>query len=104
MRPKLDYKSKKYSFISYDSSSKGYKLYYLKNGKIIISRDIKFNKKDAWDWITQEGDYDTPSLYEEEEQTRGSLQEIDTPLLSPHPSTHEVSTTLSLLESSSERA
>ena len=32
-------------------------------------------KKNHKDWSAQEGDYDT-SLYEEKEQTRGSLQEI----------------------------
>ena len=39
-------------------------------------------KKNHKDWSAQEGDYDT-SLYEEKEQTRGSLQEIATPLSSP---------------------
>ena len=92
---KLDDKSEKYIFICYDSSSKGYRLYNPNKGKIIISRDVKFNEDEAWDWGAQEGDYDTLPLYEEEEQTMGSLQEITTPL---SPSTHEVPTTSSLLE------
>ena len=53
---KLDDKSGKYIFISYDLNSIGYKLYNPNNGKIIISRDVKFNKKDIWDWSAQEGD------------------------------------------------
>ena len=43
--------------------------------------------------------YDTLSLYEEEEQKIGSLQEIVTLLSSPPWSTHEVPTTSSSLES-----
>ena len=58
-------------------------------------------KKNHKDWSAQEGDYDT-SLYEEKEQTRGSLQEIATPLSSPPPLTQEVSTS-SLLQSSTEK-
>ena len=57
-RSKLDDKSEKYIFICYDSSSKGYRLYNPNKGKIIISRDVKFNKDEAWDWGAQEGDYD----------------------------------------------
>ena len=99
-RSKLDDKSEKCVFICYDSSSKGYKLYNPNNRKIIISRYVKFNQDKAWDWGAQEGDYYTFSLYEEEEQTMGSLQEITTPL---SPLTYEVPTTSSLLECSSER-
>ena len=58
-------------------------------------------KKNHKDWSAQEGDYDT-SLYEEKEQTRGSLQEIATPLSSPPPLTQEVSTSSSL-QSSTEK-
>ena len=43
------------------------------------------------------------SLYEEKEQTRGSLQEITTPLSLSPPLTHEVLTTSPSLENSSER-
>ena len=49
------------------------------------------------------GNYDTPPLYEEGEQTRESLQEIATPLSSLPPSTYEVPTTSSSFESSSEK-
>ena len=77
---KARYESGKYVFIGYDSSSKGYKLNNPNNGVIIISRDVKFNEEEAWDWGAQEEEYNTPPLYEEEEQTRENLQEIATPL------------------------
>ena len=41
---------------------------------------MKFNEEEAWDWGAQEEEYNTPPLYEEEEQTRENLQEIATPL------------------------
>jgi hypothetical protein len=44
-RYKLDEKSEKYIFVGYSSMSKGYRLYNLKNNKIIISRDILFDEK-----------------------------------------------------------
>lgn len=43
-RSKLDDKSKRYVFISYDQSSKGYKLYNSRNIKVTISRDIEFDE------------------------------------------------------------
>ena len=101
---KLDDKSGKYVFIGYDLSSKGYKLYNPNNGKIIISRDVKLNEKEAWDWGVQEEEHNTPPLYEKEEQKIEDLQEIATPLSSPPPSTCEVSITASSPESSSGKA
>lgn len=50
-RAKLDDKSKKFIFISYDNNSKGYKLYNLNNRKIMINRDvIFFNEEQEWDF------------------------------------------------------
>ena len=46
----LDDKSGKYIFIGYDLSYKDYKLYNPNNGKIIISKDVKFNEEEACDW------------------------------------------------------
>jgi hypothetical protein len=46
---KIDNKSKRCTFIGYDSSSKGYKLYNPNFGKIVISRDVEFNEEDLWD-------------------------------------------------------
>ena len=47
-RSKLDDKNEKYVFIDYNSSSKGYKFYNPKNGKLIIGRDVKFREEEEW--------------------------------------------------------
>ena len=87
-RSKLDHKSKRYIFIGYDSSSKGYKLYNPNSSKIVISRDVEFDEEDFWEWSTQEEEkYDFfPFLEEEEEESRND--EPTTPFPSPtNPST-----------------
>ena len=87
-RAKLDDKSAKYIFIGYDSRSKGYKLYNPITGKTIISRDVKFDEEDSWNWSTEEDEYDFLPYFEEEdvaEQPRmeEELQEPTTPPISP---------------------
>ncbi|RVW83084.1 Retrovirus-related Pol polyprotein from transposon TNT 1-94 [Vitis vinifera] len=49
-RSKLDEKSVKCIFIGYCSQSKGYKLYNLVSGKIIVSRNVVFDEKASWTW------------------------------------------------------
>ncbi|XP_022863396.1 uncharacterized protein LOC111383514 [Olea europaea var. sylvestris] len=49
-RLKLDEKSEKFVFIDYDANSKGYKFYNPCNGKIVISRDAKFDEGSSCDW------------------------------------------------------
>ena len=44
-RSKLVDKNKKYVFIGYDPTSKGYKLYNSSTGKVIVSRDVEFDKE-----------------------------------------------------------
>jgi hypothetical protein len=69
-RSNLDDKSKRYIFIGYDSSSKGYKLYNPNSGKMVISRDAEFDEEDFWDWSTQEEEkYDFFPFLEEEEES-----------------------------------
>lgn len=46
---KLDDKSKKYIFISYDSNSKGYWLCNPNSGNTIITQDVNFNEEGEWD-------------------------------------------------------
>jgi len=36
--------------LGYEESSKAYRLYDPKRGKVVISRDVVFNEKAAWDW------------------------------------------------------
>ncbi|TXG70553.1 hypothetical protein EZV62_005488 [Acer yangbiense] len=47
-RYKLDETSEKCIFVGYSSQSKGYKLYSLKSKKVIISRDVLFDKNTFW--------------------------------------------------------
>ena len=44
-RSKLGDKRKKYVFIGYDLSSKGYKLYNPSTGKVIVSQDVEFDEE-----------------------------------------------------------
>lgn len=58
-RTKLDDKSEKLIFVGYDSSSKGYKLYNPKTGKVISGRDVVFDEEATWDWnVPEEENYD----------------------------------------------
>ncbi|CAL8090833.1 unnamed protein product [Prunus armeniaca] len=52
-RQKLDLTSKRCIFLGYRSCEKGYRLYSLETGKIIVSRDVVFNENASWDWDTQ---------------------------------------------------
>jgi Reverse transcriptase (RNA-dependent DNA polymerase)/Integrase core domain len=49
-RSKLDEKSVKCIFIGYCSQTKGYKMYNPANGKIIVTRNVKFDEKSWWKW------------------------------------------------------
>ena len=49
MRKKLDDRSEKCIFIGYSNQSKAYKLYKPETKKVIISRDVEFKEKEAWD-------------------------------------------------------
>ena len=49
-RIKLDDKSSKVIFIGYSTKYKAYKLFDPNNSKIVISRNVEFNKEDEWSW------------------------------------------------------
>ena len=70
-------------FIGYDPSSKGYKLYNPSIEKVIISRDVEFDKKGLWDWSTQKEKYDFFPLSEEEERRNEVHEGPVTPPPSP---------------------
>ncbi|GKV33369.1 hypothetical protein SLEP1_g41889 [Rubroshorea leprosula] len=83
-RSKLDGKSEKFVFIGYDSSSKGYKFYNPSNGKIVISRDAKFDEGSSWDWnVSQNEEYVIFPL-QEGESRQDTRQDVATPPHSPH--------------------
>jgi hypothetical protein len=47
VRTKLYDKSKRMIFMGYGQNSKGYKLYNPNKGKMVISRDVKFDEEGA---------------------------------------------------------
>ena len=97
-RSKLDEKSKRYVFIGYDASSKGYKLYNPFISKLVISRDVKFDEGKTWDWNIQDREnYDFFPMFQEEKQlTNEALQDQVT-----HPSSPTSQQKSSSLEASS---
>ncbi|CAA0841273.1 cysteine-rich RLK (RECEPTOR-like protein kinase) 8 [Striga hermonthica] len=56
-RHKLEEKSEKGIFLGYASQSKGYRIYSLKTGKLIISRDVEFEENAAWNWEKEKVEY-----------------------------------------------
>ncbi|RVW32269.1 Retrovirus-related Pol polyprotein from transposon RE1 [Vitis vinifera] len=55
-------------FMGYSSQSKGYRLYNLKTNKLIISRDVIFDEKVAWNW--EEGKILKKAILVDELQTK----------------------------------
>ena len=59
-------------------------LYNPSTGKVIVSRDVEFDKESLWDWSTQEKEkYDFFPLFKEEEQGNEVHEEPITPPPSP---------------------
>ena len=54
-RNKLDKKAEKFRFVGYSLNSKGYRLMNEKTTKVVISRDVVFNKNDFWVNKTEAG-------------------------------------------------
>jgi Reverse transcriptase (RNA-dependent DNA polymerase) len=84
-RSKLDDKSVKCIFIGYCSQTKGYKMYNPADGKVIVSRNVKFDENSSWKWndeeesdgIRIEGEIDDD---ESESNSSGSDEEEERPL------------------------
>lgn len=66
-RDKLDNKSEKFIFISYDNNFKRYKLYNPNKEKTVINRDIIFNKGE-WYFGSNTNDFNFYP-FEKDEQT-----------------------------------
>ncbi|KAI4353685.1 hypothetical protein L6164_002617 [Bauhinia variegata] len=49
-RDKLDKKAEPGVFIGYSNTSKAYRIFQPQNGKILVSRDVKFMEDQQWSW------------------------------------------------------
>lgn len=58
-RHKLEAKAEKGIFLGYSSQSKGYRIYNLQTGKVLVSRDVVFDEESSWNW---EENIEDPSL------------------------------------------
>jgi len=83
-RAKLDDKSEKFIFVGFDQSSKGYKLYNPNNNKIVISRDVVFDKEGEWEFGAHKKEYSFFPEFEEE-----TFQEVQHAPRSPTSPTSE---------------
>jgi hypothetical protein len=59
----------------------GYNLYNLMTKKVIMSRDVKFDKEQEWNWNSEDQPH---KLIVDEEQIQKNKEEI---MLAPSPST-----------------
>ena len=75
-RSKLDDKSQKYIFISYDANSKGYKLYNPNIRKTIISQDVIFDEEGEWDWGQHNEDYNFLPYFEEDDIKHPRIKQV----------------------------
>ena len=103
-RNKLDDRSKKLVFISYDSRTKGYKLYDPRNGKVTLNKDVEVNEDRTWEWKAQEEWNNSSMVFEEEEvqETKELEGHTPSPPSSPSQSGSPASSSLSSSSSSSQ--
>ncbi|CAA7020183.1 unnamed protein product [Microthlaspi erraticum] len=78
-RSKLDDKSEKYIFISYDAN----KLYNPETKMTLISRNVIFDEEEEWDWRSNDEDHNFFPHIEEED----SEQPAEEPIAPPTPPT-----------------
>lgn len=50
LKLKLESNSRKCIFVGYGTSEKGYRLFDPDTGKIILSKDVTFDKNACWNW------------------------------------------------------
>lgn len=68
-RNKLDKKSQKCIFSGYCPQSKAYRLYNPESGKIMVSRDVKFNEAENWVWNDSNDATEAPQILEDNPAT-----------------------------------
>ncbi|XP_022863397.1 uncharacterized protein LOC111383515 [Olea europaea var. sylvestris] len=88
-RLKLDEKSKKFVFIDYDANSKGYKFYNPCNGKIVISRDAKFNEGSSWSWNVPKNEEYIIFPFQEGDSSQNASEDATPPHSSAPQSPHD---------------
>ncbi|RVW83943.1 Retrovirus-related Pol polyprotein from transposon RE1 [Vitis vinifera] len=71
-KEQLDETSEKCIFMGYSSQSKGYRVYNLKTNKLIISREVIFDEKAAWNW--EEGKILKKTILVDELQTKAPVE------------------------------
>ncbi|KAE8732520.1 Detected protein of unknown function [Hibiscus syriacus] len=67
-RTKIDDKSKRYIFISYDEKTKGFKLFDPIEKKVVVSRDVYVNESSSCDW-----EKSTEVIFEKGEASTGAI-------------------------------
>ncbi|KAI5342090.1 hypothetical protein L3X38_009965 [Prunus dulcis] len=78
-RQKLDLASKR-CFLGYGSCEKGYRLYNIETGKVIVSRDVIFSENECWDWNAKKEtsvNIQLTKIREEEQEAEGSSYEFE---------------------------
>ncbi|CAL9011654.1 unnamed protein product [Prunus brigantina] len=79
-RHKLDLASKRCIFLGYGSCEKGYRLYNIETGKVIVSRDVIFSENVCWDWNAKKEtgvNIQLTGIREEEQGEEGSSCEFE---------------------------
>ena len=76
---KLGDKSEKYICVSYDQYSKPDKIYNSIDGKVVISRDIKFYKESTLEWNISKDGQNFQSFVIENEEMMQSISLPSTP-------------------------
>ncbi|KAI5353802.1 hypothetical protein L3X38_006696 [Prunus dulcis] len=71
-RQKLDLASKRCILLGYGSCEKGYRLYNIETGKVIVSRDVIFSENECWDWNAKKETSVNIQLTEIREEEQGA--------------------------------
>ena len=77
-RKKFDDKSEKCIFIGYSDVTKVHKLYNLKTGKLIVSRDVQFLENENWTWTQIQSEEKWVVIEEDFENQKDSTTYIST--------------------------
>ena len=65
-------------FIGYSDVTKGYKLYNLETGKLIVSGDVQFLKNESWTWTQTQSEEKGVVIEEDFDNQKDSTIDIST--------------------------